>query len=271
MRLAAALLALALPAPALGAGLQSHCLALADATPNVVFASFGDALTEEDVRLHYIAHSTYLIETHSGLTVATDYTGFVGADHIPTVVTMNKAHSSHWTPNPSPEIAHVLRGWGDTFGEPARHNLSLDEEMLIRNVPTDIRSAWSGQEDNGNSIFVFEVAGLCIGHLGHLHHEPSEAQYAALGRLDVVMAPVDGGLTLPTSVMIKILKRVRALVVLPMHWFGTSTLQSFVAGMSDEFEVEWMEDSDIVLSLRTLPRTPTIRVLQPRFLAFDDD
>jgi hypothetical protein len=24
---------------------------------------------------------------------------------------------------------------------------------------------------DGNSVFIFEVAGLCIGHLGHLHHE----------------------------------------------------------------------------------------------------
>ncbi len=66
--------------------------------------------------------------------------------------------------------------------------------MLVRNVSTDIRSQFGGTEDRGNSIFVFEVAGLCIGHLGHLHHEPNDAQYAALGRLDVVMAPVDGAM-----------------------------------------------------------------------------
>ena len=57
--------------------------------------------------------------------------------------------------------------------------------MLVRNVTTDIRGGFSGSriEDN-NSIFVFEVAGLCIGHLGHLHHEPSDETYAAIGRLD---------------------------------------------------------------------------------------
>ena len=65
----------------------------------------------------------------------------------------------------------------------------------MRNVSTDIRVAARRRhvEPSGNSIFVFEVAGLCIGHLGHLHHEPDAEQYAALGRLDVVMAPVDGG------------------------------------------------------------------------------
>ena len=34
-----------------------------------------------------------------------------------------------------------------------------------------------------------------VDHLGHLHQIPDDAQYAAIGRLDVVMVPVDGGYT----------------------------------------------------------------------------
>ncbi len=46
---------------------------------------------------------------------------------------------------------------------------------------------------DGNSIFIFEVAGLCIGHLGHLHHQArSIRHFAAIGRLDIVMVPIDG-------------------------------------------------------------------------------
>ena len=132
----------------------------------------------------YIGHSTYFIETHGGLSVATDYTGMLGpADVVPDVVTMNHAHSSHWTSAPDPRIPNVLQGW-DWTGEPAEHHLDLGE-MLVRNVPTDIRRPGGAVEPAGNSIFVFEVAGLCIGHLGHLHHEPTPQQYAALGRLDV--------------------------------------------------------------------------------------
>ena len=181
---------------------------------------------------------------------------------MPTAVTMNHAHSTHWTPVPDPRIPHVLRGWGDSDG-PARHWIELGEDVLIRNVTTDIRSSFAGSEPDGNSIFIFEVAGLCIGHLGHLHHEPTEDQYAAIGRLDVVMAPVDGGMTLPTVEMTRVLKRLRSSLVLPMHWFGRATLQSFVRGMADEFEIEVDEDSTMTVSLRELPRQPTIRILQP--------
>ena len=44
----------------------------------------------------------------------------------------------------------------------------------------------------GNSIFVFESAGLCIAHLSHLHHLLEPADIDTLGRIDIVMVPVDG-------------------------------------------------------------------------------
>ena len=259
------LILLFFPLTGLTQTLQSHCIALAENTPGIRFidfAAFGEGLTPEDVRLSYIGHSTYLIETPSGLGIATDYTGFIGGDKLPDVVTMNRAHSSHWTASPDPEIPHILRGWGD-YGEPADHRLVLEDDILIRNVTTDIRGG-GGVVEDGNSIFIFEIAGLCIGHLGHLHHEPSEAQYAAIGRLDVVMAPVDGGMTLPLPDMIKVLKRAKSSVVLPMHWFGEYTLKQFLVGMEDEFQVEVTGASSTTVSLRTLPRQPTIRVLLPR-------
>ena len=73
---------------------------------------------------------------------------------------MNHAHESHWTPNPDPKIEHVLKGWAEN-GVPSEHYLDLDE-MLIRNVTTDIRDGMGGRIKDDNSIFIFEVAGLCV-------------------------------------------------------------------------------------------------------------
>ncbi|PTX56969.1 L-ascorbate metabolism protein UlaG (beta-lactamase superfamily) [Litoreibacter ponti] len=246
----------------------SHCIALADA-PGIEYvhrAAFGDALEEYSVRLNYVAHATFLLETAGGLSVATDYTGFLGSvDFVPTVVTMNHAHDSHWTALPDERIPHVLKGWGDGR-TPNEHHLDLGE-MLVRNVPTDIRNQYSGGvEKYGNSIFVFEVAGLCIGHLGHLHHMPDDAQFAALGRLDVVMAPVDGGLTLDLPTMIEVLTRLRSSVVIPMHYWGDASLREFVSGMSQQFDIERRGGSSIELSLRTLPQRPTVITLRPAYL-----
>ena len=246
----------------------SHCIAIADAAPGLEFiqrASWSEDVPQFSVRISYIDHSMFLIQTPGGIGVATDYTGYTGpAPYLPTVVTMNHAHSSHWTEFVDPGIPHVLPGWGE-FGEGIEHHLDLGE-MLVRNVSTDIRSGFGGVEEKGNSIFVFEVEGLCIGHLGHLHHEPNDEQYAALGRLDVVMAAVDGGLTVPVPVMSRIVKRLRSSVVIPMHWFGRGTLDQFLLEMSDEFDIQRTNETIIELTLRTLPSRPTVMVLEPRFL-----
>lgn len=245
----------------------SHCIAIADAAPGLEFiqrASWSDAVPQYSVRISYIDHSMFLIQTPGGLSVATDYTGYMGpAAFLPTAVTMNHAHSSHWTAFVDPGIPHVLPGWGE-FGEGIEHYLDLGE-MLIRNVSTDIRSG-GGTETRGNSIFVFEVEGLCIGHLGHLHHEPNEQQYAALGRLDVVLAAVDGGLTVPVPVMVRIVKRLRSSIVIPMHWFGRATLDQFLVEMSDEFDIVRTGETSLDVSLRMLPPRPTVMVLEPRLL-----
>ncbi|MEL6583462.1 MAG: MBL fold metallo-hydrolase, partial [Pseudomonadota bacterium] len=198
--------------------------------------------------------------TPEGYQIATDFTGYAGNGVTPDVVTMNRAHSSHYTDFPDPAIPHVLRGWQSVDGSfPAQHRLVLGD-TLIRNVTTDIRS-FSGRQEDGNSIFIFEAGGLCIGHVGHLHHEPSDAQYALIGRLDVVMVPVDGGLTVDVPTMIRITERLRASIVIPMHWFGFGTLRSFVAGMSERYVLVQEEDWETTVSLRDLPSIPEIRVL----------
>lgn len=245
----------------------SHCIALANSIPEASYVqkvAFRDPVPKDSVRISYIDHSAFLIQTEGGLNAITDFTGFIGtADFLPDIVTMNHAHSSHWTPVPDPAIPHVLEGWG-AFGVGIEHHLDLGE-MLIRNVPTDIRSGVE-VEPKGNSIFVFEVAGMCIGHLGHLHHEPDAAQYAALGRLDVVMAAVDGGMTLDLPTMMKVLTRLKASIVIPMHWFDEATLGAFLLGMSDVYEIERQAGNEIVVSLRSLPERSKIVVLRPKFL-----
>ena len=251
----------------------SHCIAIADAAPGMQYlqkASWTEPVPDFSVRVHYIAHASFLIQTQGGLSAVTDFTGFIGSTSlIPDVVTMNHAHSTHWTANPDPAIPHALPGWGEEFGSGIDHYLDLGE-MLVRNVSTDIRSDFSGVEPRGNSIFVFEVAGLCVGHLGHLHHVPNDEQFAALGRLDVVMAPVDGGYTMSLPEMITVLKRLKSSVVIPMHWFSGFSLDQFVAGMADEFDIDVRDEPSIEVSLRTLPDRPTVVVLRPAWLRDTD-
>lgn len=257
-------LAAAVAALAPAAALASVCLSVAENLPNARLVQLASLdLEPEEVSIRFIGHSTYRIRTEGGVVVATDYAGWAGSGPIPRVVTMNHAHSTHWTPSPDPAIEHVLRGWSEE-GPPAaaKHYLRV-EDVLVRNVATNIRSWGGGTELNGNSIFIFEVGDLCIGHLGHLHHTLTPEHYAQIGRLDVVMAAVDGGTTLNLPEMIALLKRLRASVVLPMHYFGSGTLNAFLEGMSSDFRVILSEEPELVLSARKLPAVPSVIVLPP--------
>ncbi|MFN3845737.1 MAG: MBL fold metallo-hydrolase [Paracoccaceae bacterium] len=254
-------LVLAMPAMAQDR-IPSHCFAIAQGVATVMRVSFGATLAQDQVRIHYIGHSSFAIKA-GDTTAVTDYTGYTGMrDWVPDVVTMNNAHSTHWTPVPDPRIPHVLQGWADTSGA-AQHEVDLGT-VLVRNVPTDVRSRFGAEaRKDGNSIFIFEAGGLCIGHLGHLHHPPDDAQYASIGRLDVVMVPVDGGYTMAVAEMADVVKRLRSSVVIPMHWFSGSSLSLFLADMNSEFQVVETGLSSLDLSLKTLPGRPTIMVLEP--------
>ncbi len=245
----------------------SQCQAIAQSLPDVTFASFSGpsvlsaaAAVNDQVKITFLGHATFFIETPGGVSIATDFSGVYPPPYTPDVVTMNKAHSSHYTLNPDPAIRHVLHGWSDVPGEKAKINMTVGD-TLIRNVATDIRSGYGGVEPNGNSIFIFEVAGLCIGHLGHLHFELNDQQYAEVGRLDVLMVPVDGGLTMGADSMSRVVKRLRSSIILPMHRFGP-VMDQFLAMFGPDFDIAYAPDNSITVSLKTLPRKPLIYVVK---------
>ena len=207
--------------------------------------------------IRFVGHSTFLITSPDGVTIATDYNGYAGQGVIPRVVTMNRAHTSHFTEDPDPRIEYVLRGWNPEGGK-AVHRLEVDD-VLIRNVTTDIRGfGFDGDGSvripDGNSIFIFEVARLCIGHVGHLHHVLDAEDLDVIGQLDVVMVPVDGSMTMSQSAMVETLKVVKARLILPMHYFGVATLNRFLVNLDEEFDVELSRVPEIVSPSARCPR-----------------
>jgi L-ascorbate metabolism protein UlaG (beta-lactamase superfamily) len=221
------------------------------------------AAVPEEVTISYVGHSTYAITSPGGVMIATDYSGTYRTERVPDVVTMNRAHSTHYTLFPDSRIAHVLRGWGDD-GKPAQIRERVGD-VLIRNITTDIRP-YIGSDGggalvkDGNSIFVFEVAGLCIGHLGHLHHKLDDSHFAAIGRLDIVMVPIDGTYTMSLDGISDITRRLRASVVLPMHRFMTP-LDDFLRRIGQQFAIDVRTERTLKMSLQTLPGKPTVIVL----------
>ncbi|HZP76179.1 MAG TPA: MBL fold metallo-hydrolase [Pseudolabrys sp.] len=249
------------PPPAKPAQNESCPGLVASRAPHAVPAAFNlAALQSDQVRLTYVGHSTFLIESPHLVRIATDYNDYVRAPVVPDIATMNHAHSTHYTDGPDPRIKYVLRGWAEEYGKPVRHDVQVDD-VHVRNVPTNIRDYAGGTERHGNSIFVFEVGSLCIAHLGHLHHTLNQQQLDEIGRVDVVLVPVDGSYTLDLDGMVEVLKALKAPLMVPMHFFSRFTLDRFLARIGQEWDVEFSETPSVVLSRSTLPGKPKVLVL----------
>jgi L-ascorbate metabolism protein UlaG (beta-lactamase superfamily) len=231
--------------------------------PRIVPAALRLVLNLDQVRVTFAGHSTFLIESPQGVRVATDYNDYIRPSVLPDIVTMNHAHDSHFTNYPDPRIAHALRGWGPSPQQPARHDLQV-RDVRVRNVPTNIRSWNGGTELHGNSIFVFEMANMCIGHLGHLHHTLNQQQLNELGRLDVLFVPVDGNLTLDLEGMFEVLTAIKAPLMVPMHYFSAFTLHRFLDRARQNWTVEMSPTPQFVTSKTTLPTAPKVLVLPGR-------
>lgn len=259
-------LALMLPGAAfaacLGAVAQNPLYWPALAKPKPQLAGLTLAQTApkaNELRLTFIGHATFLLQTPGGVSAATDYNDYLRPPMTPDIATMNHAHGTHYTENPDPEIRHVLRGWPH-MGKPARHNLTY-KDMRVRNVPTNIRNWGGGTEYDGNSIFIFEAADLCVVHLGHLHHTLTPGHLADIGQADVVLVPVDDGYTLNQVGMRDVLLQLKAPLVVPMHYFGESTLERFLSLLRDSHEIKLSQESSLLLRRDTLPKKPTVLVL----------
>lgn len=246
-------------------GVSAACLlGMVDRSPLLHFAAAApatDAVPARHVRVTYIGHSSFLIETPGGASAVTDYNGIHVPSFSPDIATMNNSHDSHYTDAPDPKIRHVLRGWSEKIGAGlATHDVRY-KDLRVFNVPTNI-GEYGDPTGNGNSIFVFEISGLCIAHLGHLHHVLTREQLRKLGRIDVLFVPVDGGMTVTHPEALAVIKQIEPRLVFPMHFGFFGAPDAFFEVAKEFYPIRSEKGSTLLVSRKTLPKSTEIRFLQ---------
>ena len=220
------------------------------------------AVEAGQIRIRYIGHSTFELETPAGIRIATDYNDSYRPSRTPTIATMNRAHSTHFTLNPDPDISHLLPGWNPEGG-PMDYDLVV-EDVRVRNIQTNIRTWDGGSQALGNSIFIFEAADLCIAHLGHLHHRLTEEDLFRLGQIDIVFAAIDNSSSLRLESLIQVLKDIGPAMVIPMHFHFAGSLEAFIGRTTEEgYQIQFAPVSELTLSRADLPAQKTVYVMQP--------
>jgi L-ascorbate metabolism protein UlaG (beta-lactamase superfamily) len=168
------------------------------------------------VKITWLGHSAFLIETADGTRVITDpfeagsYGGALGYAPIEEradLVTVSHEHPDHNFVEAVAGSPEVVRGTGERTvkGVGVRGVASYHDESR-------------GQERGRNTIFVLEADGLRVVHLGDLGHTLSAEEARALGSVDVVLVPVGGHFTIGPEDAKRVAERLGAKVVIPMHY-----------------------------------------------------
>lgn len=86
-----------------------------------------------------------------------------------------------------------------------------------------------GASKGRNTVYVVEVEGTTICHLGDLAHELTDEQAEAISSVDVLLTPVGGGPGLDASRAVAIVNQIEPGIVIPIQYrteFGDKDLES---------------------------------------------
>jgi len=214
-----------------------------------------------DATIQYFGHNFFLITTSKGTRIVTDPLGpgwYPNPNVAGDVVTIGKEQYNHNAVQivlGKPIILRGLKNYGAGW-----NTISTSiKDTFIYNVPIH-QNAEFIQGIHG-SAFVFDLATLCIAHLGDLSQKLNEQQIKAFGKVDVALTPIGGRRTMDPDLAREVLAQLKPKIAIPMHHRDSPYLvQQFSAGM----KTQMLQSDTLTVSKSALPLSTEIRVLQPR-------
>jgi len=168
------------------------------------------------MKIKWLGHASFLITSGDGKKVITDpYTsgGFGGAikygpirEHAD-VVTVSHAHDDH------NDVGALPQGF-EEVSTPGKHEVA---GLTITGVKT-FHDQQKGKERGRNVVFVIEVDGIRVVHLGDLGHKLSDEEIRAIGKTDVLLIPVGGYFTMEPKDALVVARSLGPSVIIPMHY-----------------------------------------------------
>jgi len=210
---------------------------------------------ELSMKITYLAHASFLIETESRVKIITDpydssvgYTVFeLSAD----VVLTSHKHFDH-------AYTKSLKGDYVLVDKEGEFNV---KGVKIKGIKT-FHDKEKGQKRGENIVFVIEDK-FSVAHLGDLGHELAETELEKMGRVDILLIPVGGVYTINAKEALNVAKAINPKIIIPMH-YKTEKLK-FDLGKVEEFtkhfeDVEVLRTSEI--EINSLPEKQKVLVLK---------
>jgi L-ascorbate metabolism protein UlaG (beta-lactamase superfamily) len=117
-----------------------------------------------------------------------------------------------------------------------------------------------------NIVFVYEIDGVTVCHLGDIAHVPTQSQIDALESVDVLLIPVGGGRSLNAAQASELISIIEPAIVIPIHYALPG--MKITLDPVDRFLKEMgyiQREAETKLSIRSgnLPQETQIVVLKP--------
>jgi L-ascorbate metabolism protein UlaG (beta-lactamase superfamily) len=181
------------------------------------------------ITITWLGQSTFVMSTSTGLKVLMDPTNPGAYNPAPVegadVVTVSHEHGDHNYVQMATGGPLIIRGLAqDGFAK-------IDQTIKAVHIRTvaAYHDADKGGQRGRNAVFVFELPGLRIVHLGDLGHKLDVDQISAIGPVDILMTPVAGGPTIDPKTAAEVIDQLQAKVVIPMHYSTAATAARMAA------------------------------------------
>jgi L-ascorbate metabolism protein UlaG (beta-lactamase superfamily) len=126
----------------------------------------------------------------------------------------------------NPAILHGLTPGGETWNK--IHTTIRD--VSVYTVPA-FHDKSQGLQRGKNAIFVFRVDNVCIAHLGDLGHHLTPEQLKILGKIDILLVPLAGGMyTITPAEAREVTKQVNPRIAIPKHYWWDGAVEEFTSG-----------------------------------------
>lgn len=210
------------------------------------------------MQITYYGHSCFLLTADNGVKLLTDpcdgSTGYDLNDIPADILTISHAHFDH-------NYIQAAAGTPVILETRGAHEVKGIRISGYQTWHDDVKGAKRGQ----NIVFLIEMDGLRICHLGDLGEMPDEAFYRRLGRVDVLLTPVGGTFTLDAEQATAVMDQIHPRITIPMHYrtprltFSVDDVTPFVALAGDR-AVRMVSGSDLSFA-QGLPSVEQIVVL----------
>jgi len=123
------------------------------------------------------------------------------------IVTVSHQHPSHSYDQGIGSEHRLVKG-------PGEYEIS---GVLILGVST-YHDSVKGQSRGKNTIYLMEIDGVNVLHLGDLGHALNDEQAEEIGNVDILLLPVGGVNTINAAMAAEVIRKLEPKVVVPMHY-----------------------------------------------------